>query len=143
MIVGFHFTKLLVERHQPIQGKVNVRNDLTIKDVKEQPLTGVKGSHKTVSFQFAFTVSYAPKIADIILVGDVYYSAEPKKTGEILATWKSKKKVSADVSLEILNYALQRCNIRALEMAQELNLPTHIPMPRVNLQQKTADAYIG
>ncbi len=143
MIVGFHFTKLLVELHQPIQGKINVRNDLTIKEVKEQPLTGVKISHKTVSFQFAFTVSYTPHIADILLVGDIYYAIEPKKADELLATWKSKRKVNADVSLEVLNYALQRCNIRALEMAQELSLPTHIPMPRVNLQQKTADAYIG
>lgn len=143
MIVGFHFTKLSIERHQPLQGKLSVRNDLNIKDVKEHILSGVKGSHKAVVFQFVFSVTYAPHVADIIILGDVFYSAEPKKIEEILSTWKSKKKVAAEISVDVLNFVLQKCNIRALEMAQELNLPTHIPMPKVNLQKKTADAYIG
>ena len=143
MIVGFHYTKLSIERHQPLQGKLSVRNDLNIRDVKEQPLTGVKGAYKTVAFQFVFTVTYAPHVADIVITGDVYYAATPKQIEETLSTWKSKKKVSADVSLDVLNYALQKCNIRALEMAQDLNLPTHIPLPKVNFQQKKATAYIG
>lgn len=143
MIVGFHYTKLSVERHQPLQGKVSVRNDINIRDVKEQPLAGVKGAHKTVAFQFVFTVTYAPHVADILLTGEVYYAAESKQIEEVLASWKSKKKVPADISLAVLNFVLQKCNIRALEMAQELNLPTHIPLPKVDFQKKTADAYIG
>lgn len=143
MIVGFHFTKLSVERHQSLQGKISVRNDLNIRDVKEQPFSHVKGSHKTVAFQFVFTVTYAPHVADIMIAGDVYYSADPKKIDEALSSWKTKKKVPADISLAVLNFALQQCNIRALAMAQDLNLPTHLPMPKVNIQKKTADAYIG
>lgn len=143
MIVGFQFTKLSVERHQLLQGKVSVRNDINIRDVKEHPLAGVKGSHKAVAFQFVFTVTYAPHVADITMLGEVYYAAEPKQIEDVLASWKSKKKVPADISLDVLNFVLQHCNIRALAMAQELNLPTHIPMPKVNLQQKTASAYIG
>ncbi|HLC72903.1 MAG TPA: hypothetical protein VJH37_04960 [Candidatus Nanoarchaeia archaeon] len=143
MIVGFHFTKLLVERHQPISGKISVRNDLNIRDVQERSLSTVKSSHKTVAFQFVFSVTYSPHIADVTIIGDVLYSAEPKKIEEILSQWKTKKKVAADISIDVLNLVLQKCNIRALEMAQELNLPTHIPMPKVNFQKKTADAYIG
>lgn len=143
MIVGFHYTKLSVEMHQPLRGKISVKNDLNIQDVKEQPLPGVKGPHKTVSFQFVFTVSYAPHIADIVITGDVYYAAAPKVIDDVLATWKSKKKVSSDVSLDVLNYALQKCNIRALEMSQELNLPLHLPLPKVDFQKKSATAYIG
>ncbi len=143
MIVGFHYTKLSIERYQPIQGKVSVRNDVNIQNVKEQPIPRVQGSHKTVAFQFVFTVTYAPHVADVVITGDVYYAAEPKKIDEVISTWKSKKKVSPEISLGVLNLVLQKCNIRALEMAQELNLPSHIPLPTVNFKQKTANAYIG
>lgn len=144
MIVGFTFTKLSVERHTSLQGKIGVKNDLNIRDVQEQPLApDMSSNQQAVSFAFVFTVSYTPHVADITILGNVLYAAAPKTISEILSTWQDKKKVSADISVDVLNFVLQKCNIRALELAQEFNLPLHIPMPTVNLQQKTANAYIG
>ena len=144
MIIGFSLTQLSVERHTSLQGNIGVKNDLNIRDVQEQPLApGVGSNQKAVNFAFVFTVSYTPHVADITILGNVLYAAAPKTISEILSTWKEKKKVSADISVDILNFVLHKCNIRALELAQEFNLPLHIPMPKVNLQQKTANAYIG
>lgn len=143
MIIGFNLDKIAIERYAPLQGKVSVRNDIDIRDVKEQHLSEVKGVQKALAFTFVFTVAYTPHIADITIIGTVLYAAPQAKITELLSTWQSKKKVPSEVSLQVLNLVLQKCNIRALELAQELRLPPHIPLPQANLQQQATNAYIG
>lgn len=143
MIVGLTLTKLSVERHSPIKGKVGVQHNIDIKDVKEQSVTALQGSQKVLAFSFSFTVSYTPHIADIALTGDVLYALDAAKAQEVLISWEKKKKVSSDVSLEVLNVVLQKCTISALTLSQEFNLPPHLPMPKVNFQQPSPSAYIG
>jgi hypothetical protein len=143
MIVGFHFTKLHIEQHSPLKGKVSVNNNIDISQLTEHDYS-LKNKQKTLNFHFVFTVDYQTNIGQIALEGDVTYLADEQRVKQILQQWKSKKKIPPEESTLILNAALTRCNIKALELSQELNLPPHLPLPKVNFQtQSLAENYIG
>ena len=66
-----------------------------------------------------------------------------KKTKEILASWKKDKKVPKELMAGLLNTILTKCNIQALILSQEINLPAPIPLPKVQIAQQSEKNYIG
>ncbi len=140
MIVGFNFTSMNVERKQKVSGNLQISHNINIKQVRPEPIA-LKNRTSAV-FDFVFTVTYAPSIADITLTGEAFYLHDDKKVKEVLQLWEKSKKVAQDVSLEVLNYIMRKCNIKALELSQSLNLPPHIPMPQITKKTKASD-YIG
>lgn len=54
-----------------------------------------------------------------------------KNVKEILAVWKKDKKVSDAIMAQILNMALNKCNVKALVLADDLSLPPPIPLPKI------------
>jgi hypothetical protein len=134
-IAGFNFEKIQAERSKDIKGKVNIKQDLTIKKVIEEKVPLSK-SGEAIKFYFEFKINYEEKIGSIILTGNVLYFDEPKKIKEIISSWNKNKKVPPEITTPVLNTVLFKCNIKALELSQDVNLPPHIPLPK--LQTKKA-----
>lgn len=142
MIVGFNLTKIDVERKNPVQGKVQVKHDLNINNVSELRLP-LKEKKQALTFDFLFTINYLPNIGDIKLGGQVsYFDEDSKKVASTLEQWKKNKKIPSAVSVEILNVIFARCNVKALELANDINLPPHLPLPKINLKEDPRQ-YIG
>ena len=95
-----------------------------------------------MKFTFEFTSKYEPKLGTILLGGDVLFLTDSKKSKEILDGWKKDKKVPKEIMAGILNTVLARCNIQALILSQEVNLPPPIPLPKVKVGNKDKN-YIG
>lgn len=127
-IVGFNFDKIMIEKNNKIAGKLQIKNDLSITTLEQEKLN-ITGSDEVLKFNFKFTVNYEPKIGKIDLEGNVLYMEEPKKSKEILDGWKKDKKLPKELGPQILNTILARCNIKALNLTQEVNLPPHIRLP--------------
>ena len=142
MIVGFGFTKLSAEKIEKSKGKIDINNNVSIKDVVEDNLSLGKDKQNIVKLIFEFTSNYEPAVGKILFEGEVLYLEEPKKVKEILSSWKKDKKLQKEVMAGILNTILTKCNIQALILSQEVNLPPPIPMPRVQVQAQEKD-YIG
>ena len=49
-IVGFNFTKMNVEKNKAVEGKININNNVSIKDVEENELSLGKSKQKGVKF---------------------------------------------------------------------------------------------
>jgi len=143
MIIGFEINKINVERKNDITGNVRVKHNLNINSVKEEELAALKEKKKGVDFRFTFSIDYEPGIGNILIGGSLMYTDNDKKIKEVTESWKKNKKIPHDVSVEVLNAILARCNIRALELAEDANLPSHIPLPRVNLEKSKFSNYIG
>ena len=142
MIVGFNLTKIDVERKNPVQGKVQVKHDLNINNVSELKLP-LKEKKQALTFDFLFTINYLPDIGDIKLGGQViYFDEDSKKVASTFEQWKKNKKIPPAVSVEILNVIFARCNVKALELANDINLPPHLPLPKINLKEDPRQ-YIG
>lgn len=127
-IVGFSFDKILVEKKNPIKGKVNISSDIKIESVEESKLSIDKPCLK---INFNFEVKYDPNIGSVSLGGHIFYLESPDKIKNVVKDWKSSKKLPDVMSLEVLNTILTKCNIESLVLAEKINLPPQIPLGRM------------
>lgn len=132
-IIGFNFTKMHIERKAPVTGKISVKNNVAIKDVDKKDFNLGKSKQVGLQFTFEFTVDYEPKIAEIILEGEVIDLQDEKRAEAIVKEWKKSKKLEPAVMTNILNTVLGKANIQALIMSKDMNLPPPIPLPKVNV----------
>jgi len=128
-IVGFNFTRLDAEKKAGVQGKIKVANNINIKDVAEEDLSMGAAKEKGLRFVFHFSSKYDPDMGSIDVEGNVLYLDDEKKIKEIIKSWKKDKKVPEDVMQAILNTILMKCNLEAILLSKEVNLPPPIPMP--------------
>ena len=130
-VIGFNFNEIHVEKKEGVSGKVNIKNNVSIEDVKEHGLDFGGGDQKAVRFVFKFVSSFEPGLGSIILGGDLVFIGKKDKIKTIVDDWKKSKKVEKEVMANILNTVLTKCNIEALIISQKVNLPPPIPMPKV------------
>ena len=145
MIVGFGFTKLSAEKLDPAKGKIDINNNVSIKDVQEDNFSLGKDKQQNVlRFIFEFTSNYEPSVGKILFEGELLYMEEPKKAKEILSDWKKNKKLPKELMGLLLNTLLTKCNVQALILSQQVNLPPPIPLPKVQMAAAVENKdYIG
>jgi len=141
-IVGFNFEKMTVERLNPIKGNLSVKNDMSIKSIEEEGVLIGERGEKALKFTFEFSAKYEPDVGHIILIGHVLYMDDPKEMKKIITKWKKDKDMPQKVASQVLNTALIRSNIKALHLAQDMNLPPHIRLPTISPKSSAKD-YIG
>jgi len=137
-IIGFNFKEIKASKKDGVKGQINIKNNVVIKDVKEESLSLGDKSQSALRFVFEFSSKYDPDLGEIILVGDLVFMESAAKTKEILDGWKKSKKVPKDVMAGILNTVLTKCNIEALILSQRVNLPPPIPLPSVKQEEAKA-----
>lgn len=135
-IVSFNFTKIEAEKKEVSKGKINISNNVTIQKVEEQDLSLGSQKQKVLCFTFEFTSKYEPNIGNIKLVGNVLYMEDSKRVKEILDDWKKDKKLPKDIMTKILNVVLNKSNVQALILSDQVNLPPPVPLPKVQVQPK-------
>ena len=135
-IVGFNFTSMNAEKKEALKGKVNINNNVAIKDVNEKDLALGNNKQKSLKFEFEFTSKYDPNIGHISFLGEILFIEEAKKIKEILDGWKKDKKLPKEITSKVLNTILGKCNVQALILSEQLNLPAPIPMPKVQVEQE-------
>ena len=142
-IVGFHLEKTLAERTKKLQKGMRATHNITITSVQAEDIDFGKSSKKPgLRFTFEYSVDYEPKIGRISIEGSVLYLEDEKIIKGILEDWKKNKNVSQQVTAQVLNTAIVRCTVKALNMAQEVSLPPHMPIPTITPKGKEQD-YIG
>jgi len=133
-IVALNFIKINVEKKKGIDGKVNINNDLVLKDVIERQLSG-KNKQTIADFLFSFTVQYLTEekiaLASILLEGEVVYVDEAAKIKEVMDGWKKNKTVQKELLREIMNTAMMKCNVEGIILSKELNLPPPVGLPQI------------
>ncbi len=139
-IIGFNLTKIFVEREKEIKGQIGIRYNIQIPEAKKEALS-ISKDKDVLSFDFKFTINYEPKMAGILFEGNVLLLAEPKESKEILKGWKKKEELR-DARLLIYNTILTKCSVKALELEDDLNLPSHLPLPKLT-PSKQESSYTG
>ena len=143
MIVGFGFTKLSAEKGEPAKGKIDINNNVSIKDIQEDNFSlGRDKQQNVIRFMFEFPSKYEPNVGAILFEGELLYMEEPKKAKELLNSWKKDKKLPKELMGDLLNTILTKCNVQALILSQQVNLPPPIPLPKVQMAAAEKD-YIG
>ena len=130
-IIGFNFKKINAERGPVSNGKINISNNVSVKDVEEADIPSGASKQKALRFSYEFITKYEPNIGSIMIEGDVLYMAEDELIDKTLKGWKKNKKVDKEILTPVLNVILSKCGIKGLLMSQDLSLPSPVQMPRV------------
>jgi len=129
-IVGFNFTKLVAEKNRPVKGKINIKNNVAIKNISESKLA-IDAKKKALKFDFVYTSSYEPGVGLIEIGGETIFLTDEKVAKETLSKWKKEKKASAQIMRDLMNHILTRCNVEAIVLSKDINLPAPIPLPKM------------
>ncbi len=128
-IIGFNLTKILVEREEKIEGKLEVKQNIDVNDVSKEKIPFSEG--EAIKIKFNFTVTYDPNFAKLNLEGYLILVVDKEETKKFLKSWKNKK-LPDETKVSLFNFIMAKCNIKALNLEDELSLPLHVPMPRIN-----------
>lgn len=128
------FSKITIEKMNPLTGKISIKNNVTIKTVEKSEITLGQTKQDILKFTYEYKADYEPKIALITLVGTLSYMEKPEKIDELAKQWKKDKNLPKEVLTPVLNSIYTKCNVQALVMAREINLPPPIQLPKVTLK---------
>jgi len=134
-VVGFNFTRITAEKKGKPKGKINIRNNLSIKDVKAEEVAVTADDREGVRVSFEFNSSYDPDIGSIQLLADVLLLENQEKKKAIMDTWNEKKNIPSEFIEPLFNLVLRRCNVKALVLAEDLRLPSPIQMGKVKMKE--------
>ncbi len=135
MIVGLRFNKILVEKDSSKEkskiSKIQTKTDIL--NIEEEKMD--MKDKKALKFSFVFNTIYDPEIAKLSLEGSLLFLEDAKQIDKILDAWKSKK-IPAEVRINILNAILHKCNLKALALEPDLDLPPHFVLPKFELKKE-------
>jgi osmotically-inducible protein OsmY len=138
-VIGFSFTKMLIEKSAPVKGKISINNNVGIKNLEETKLN-INSDRRALKLDFEFSSTYEPDIGKILLTGEVIYLAEKSKAEDAVKNWKKNKKIEKEMMTKVLNNVLAKCNIQALILSKDMNLPPPIPLPKVDEKGRAESA---
>lgn len=130
-IVGFGFNKITVEKKAPVKGKINIKTSVAITSVEKTELNLGPMKGKIAKFNFEFTANYEPKIADIVLKGEILYFDKEDAVDKIIEGWNKDKKVPKEIMADVINYILGKCSVEALVLGKDMGLPPAVQLPKV------------
>jgi len=134
-VVGFNFTKISAER---ITENITKRPSMGIEfiDLKEDKTDVLKESN-IINLTFKYSIIYGEQEKDpegtIIMKGNIILSVSKEESKEINKNWK-KKKLPSPINIILFNLILKKCTPKAIFLEDEVSLPIHTPMPK--LQEK-------
>ena len=132
-IIGFNLTKILAERQEEDGQGIRVDQNIDIKDIKEEkiPIT----NNKALKIKFTLTVTYSKDFGKIEFEGSIMTLPDEGEFKSIMDSWKDKK-IPENMRLGIFNFIMNKCNVKALHLEDEMGMPLHIPMPRLSKELK-------
>ena len=132
-ILNFGFTKILVEKKSTSIKQINIQSGMNILDVSESEMIK-DAKQKAFNVKFAFEIKYEPGVGNINLEGELIFLAGENVSKEISEAWKKNKSLPKDIALSVFNKILHNCNVEALILSKEMNLPAPIQLPKVRAQ---------
>jgi len=134
-ILGFNISKILVEKKDEVRERLKLDQNIDIIDIEKEKIQ--ISEKEALKIKFKFTITYSKDYARIEFKGAVIILPEKEELEEFITAWKSKK-IPEKPKIGLFNFIMSKCNIKALNLEDELNLPYHIPMPRV-AQENTSE----
>jgi len=129
-VVSFNITKMLAEKKKLAKGKIDIKNNVTIKNVSESKLA-IDPKRVALKFDFEYVAKYEPELGVIEISGETIFLAEKQVAVETIKIWNKDKKISGDFVNSLMNHILAKCNVQAVILSKDINLPAPIPLPRI------------
>ena len=141
-LIGFNFTKISAQKSEKFNQEYSTNTNIDIANITEQTMDFLK--EPAVKISFKFTVFYTPKgketpkMGELVLEGDILFSAQAEEAKDIQKSWKKKDEKSIPIGFKVplFNLILKKCTPKSLELEDSLGLPPHLPMPSLKATAK-------
>ena len=129
-IVGAQILKVDGEKKNALfSGKVNIKNGLSFPKVEEVSSLNTK-EHGGAAFHFKFVYDYEPEVAKMSVDGRVLYTGKKEEVKKLLEDWAKSSILPPEIMENVANLAMNRANIECVKLADVLDLPCPLPIPR-------------
>ena len=134
-VLGFNFTKIKVEKFKDRVENLKIGTRIDISEIVEAKADLLKLKEGVLAIKFSYGLDYEPGLAKLDLEGNTIIAIDTKEAKEVLKKWK-KKKMPEDFRLPLFNLILRKSSLRALRLEEEMNLPIHLQLPNLKIQDK-------
>ena len=132
-ILGLNFTKLNAEKFSTETKGVKIGTHIDLSEIREVKSDIFSSKEKVLGVKFIYEIDYEPNFAKIKLAGNILVSVDDSRISKILEGWKTKD-LPEEFRLGIFNLILKKSSLKALQLEEELNIPLHIAMPFLKVQ---------
>ena len=135
-ILGFNYTKINAECKETKKQPLGASTDIKFINIEKEESLNILKDNNIIKVNFSYIVSYQTQeskkdtAASIDIEGYILVAAEKEEVKEILSIWK-KKELSVNLKLFLFNFILKKCTPKAVSLESELDLPYHIPIPKL------------
>lgn len=130
MIVGFSLDHVEAEKKTPGQGELNINYNSTIEDVTKAAVPSLDETVARITFSFPITYQQGDKnVAEIAFSGSVLWQQDAE---DVIDQWEDEQSLDQDISSAVTNHVFRKCLTHAVGLADSLDLPSPVPMPRVD-----------
>lgn len=133
-IIGLTIDSISAEKKKVKAAKLQLQNNLSITNISEDKVEFF--DKPVLRFDFLHSINYEPGLAEVKVIGTVLALGESEEVKNILKDWKNKK-FEHDSKILILNYIVNECLLKMLNLEKEIGLPPHIPFPRLKKDSKS------
>ena len=134
-LLGFNLTRINAEKdekNKSIKG-LKVKNNIDLTNISEVKNNLLKTKEDLIAVYFKYSIIYDPDFAKLNFEGNLLISLEPKNAKKLIKDWKeNEKRIQEDIKIDIFNFILRKINLKALHLEEELNLPLHVSLPRID-----------
>jgi hypothetical protein len=131
-VLAFNFTKISAQKYQGFEGEIKINPNINIASIEKHELKLLK--QDAVKIKFSFNVNYKD-LADVNLDGDLILRVDSKTQKDLIKGWKDKN-LDGELQTGIINLIMQKSSIRAIEIEDEMGLPIHIQIPKLQVSKK-------
>ena len=133
-IIGFNFTKISIQREEKLEKTLNITQNFNIESVKKEKI--LISDIDSLKIKFNLKINYSEEYAKLEFEGNIILLPEDNELNNFLEAWKEKK-IPENLQEIIFNFIMNKCNIKALYLEDELALPLHLQkfMPRITIQK--------
>lgn len=132
-LIGFSINKINAEVKEKVKDKVDIKTNINIPSISQEKIK-LNNNEIPIKLDFEITIKYQPEVATLFFGGSVVISVEKKQSKKILEDWKNKK-INPEIQTPLFNFIMTKTNLKALKIEEDLNLPPHIPLPKVSSKQ--------
>lgn len=136
-VIGFSFSKFDCERKpSKVSGPIEIKHNISVKSMEKTTLKVGVNKNEVLKVIFAFDVIYGNSLGKISIEGDVIYADTVEIINETLKQWEKDKKLNSTVSEVVFKFIYNKSTVKVLDLADSLNLPSPIPLPKFNFSNK-------
>jgi hypothetical protein len=134
-IIGFNLTKILIERKEKSKSELKISQNIDIDEISKDKINISK--EEVLKIKFTFNINYDPNFAKLEFKGTVVLLPQKEELKTITKEWKDKK-LAQEFRMPLFNFIMNKCNIKALGLEDEMALPIHLQnlLPRIAPKQE-------